>query len=99
MSRSFPARGGEGQFTGATATLRGMNEKKEGTPTSGLSACQTEQGLNLSSQLPTGSQESVRSGQPTRLCEAALGTRFLCPWIFQVRILEWVAISSSKGSS
>lgn len=72
MSRSFPARGGEGQFTGATATLRGMNEKKEGTPTSGLSACQTEQGLNLSSQLPTGSQESVRSGQPTRLCDAAL---------------------------
>ena len=26
-------------------------------------------------------------------------TRLLCPWTLQARILEWVAISSSKGSS
>ena len=26
-------------------------------------------------------------------------SRLLCPWDFQVRILEWVAISSSRGSS
>ena len=26
-------------------------------------------------------------------------TRFLWPWSFQARILEWVAISSSRGSS
>ena len=26
-------------------------------------------------------------------------TRLLCPWIFLTRILEWVAISSSRGSS
>ena len=25
--------------------------------------------------------------------------RFLCPWEFQARILEWVVISSSRGSS
>ena len=25
--------------------------------------------------------------------------RLLCPWIFQARILEWVAIASSRGSS
>ena len=26
-------------------------------------------------------------------------TRLLCPWILQLRILEWVAVSSSRGSS
>ena len=26
-------------------------------------------------------------------------TRLLCPWILQARILEWVAISFSRGSS
>ena len=26
-------------------------------------------------------------------------TRLLCPWILQERILEWIAISSSRGSS
>ena len=26
-------------------------------------------------------------------------SRLLCPWDFQAKILEWVAISSSKGSS
>ena len=26
-------------------------------------------------------------------------TRFLCPWIFQARILDWVAISFYRGSS
>ena len=26
-------------------------------------------------------------------------TRLLCPWDFQARILEWVAIPSAKGSS
>ena len=25
--------------------------------------------------------------------------RLLCPWVFQVRVLEWVAISSFRGSS
>ena len=28
-----------------------------------------------------------------------VATRFLCPWISQARILEWVAISFSRGSS
>ena len=26
-------------------------------------------------------------------------TRLLCPWIFQARVLEWIAISFSRGSS
>ena len=26
-------------------------------------------------------------------------TRLLCPWHFQARILEWVAVSSSRGAS
>jgi len=31
--------------------------------------------------------------------ETSWTARLLCPWNFQARILEWIAISFSRGSS
>ena len=35
----------------------------------------------------------------SQLCPTLCDPRFLSPWNFPARILEWVAVSSSKGFS
>ena len=43
----------------------------------------------------------AQSLKSVRLCDPpqTIASRLLCPWNFLGRILEWVAISSSRGSS
>ena len=45
------------------------------------------------------SESEVAQSCPTLATPWTVATRLLCPWIFQARILEWVAISFSRGSS
>ena len=43
--------------------------------------------------------QSVSHSVVSTLCHPMDSTRLLCPWILQARILEWVAMPSSRGSS
>ena len=62
--------------------------------------------ISLKFYLPIDSNDvSIRIYQQACTCACSVKsdslqpTKLLCPWIFQARILQWVAISFSRGSS